>query len=106
MLFAGTPTDCTPPTSSRTISGEEQQAGAPEGLILIPTTSAGSTNLAHAAGIELSPVSSLRPCSNMLLISACATRLRRIESGFETSTTRPGNSPGIPKGEGLVRCRP
>src|SRR2546430_12188955 len=34
---------------SRTSSGEEQQAGAPEGLILIPTTSVGSMNFNQAA---------------------------------------------------------
>ena len=49
MLPAGTPADWTPLMISRTISGDEQQAGAPEGLILIPTMSDGSTNLAQAA---------------------------------------------------------
>src|SRR3989442_13921927 len=76
MLLAGTPTDCTPATISRMISGEEQHAGAPEGLILIPTMSAGPMNLAQAAGSELSLVSSFMPRSIMTLISGCATRLR------------------------------
>src|SRR5436190_9428552 len=58
ILRAGTPTDCGPLMTSRTISGEEQQAGAPEGLILIPTTSVGSTNLDW-------PVRSFIPCSIM-----------------------------------------
>src|SRR5437899_8622639 len=106
MLLAGTPTDCTPPTISRMISGEEQHAGAPEGLILIPTTSAGPMNLAQAAGSELSLVSSFMPRSIMTLISGCATRLRAIALALETSTTRPGNSPGIPNGDGLTCGRP
>src|SRR2546430_13852292 len=64
-LRAGTPTDCGPLMISRTISGEEQQAGAPEGLILMPTTSVGSINLAHAARSEPWPVRSFIPCSIM-----------------------------------------
>src|SRR5437016_8215242 len=84
MLLAGTPTDCTPATISRMISGEEQHAGAPEGLILIPTMSAGPMNLAQAAGSELSLVSSFMPRSIMTLISGCATRLRAIALALET----------------------
>src|SRR5438128_11973891 len=106
MLLAGTPTDCTPATISRMISGEEQHAGAPEGLILIPTMSAGPMNLAQAAGSELSLVSSFMPRSIMTLISGCATRLLAITLAFETSTTRPGIGPGIPTGDGLTCGRP
>src|SRR5437879_12086468 len=105
MLLAGTPTDCTPPTISRMISGEEQHAGAPEGLILIPTTSAGPMNLAQAAGSELSLVSSFMPRSIMTLIWGCATRLRAIALALESSNTCAGNSAVIPKGDGLTCCR-
>src|SRR5581483_5121808 len=101
MLLAGTPTDCTPEIISRTISGDEQHAGVPEGLILIPTTSLGPINFAHAAVTELSPVSSFIPCSSIWCTTGCETRLRTIEVGFEISTTRPGNNPGIPSGDGL-----
>src|SRR5207244_12454397 len=95
LLLAGTPTDCTPPTISRMISGEEQHAGAPEGLILIPTTSAGPMNLAQAAGSELSLAGSFMPRSRMTLISGCATRLRALALALETSHTPPGTSPGL-----------
>src|SRR5580704_12724378 len=98
MLAAGTPADCTPLMISRTISGEEQQAGAPDGLILIPTMSAGSTNLAHAAEADFSPVNSFIPRSIMPRTTGCETRLLTIEFESWTSTTRPGNSPGIPFG--------
>src|SRR5207244_2984284 len=82
MLLAGTPTDCTPATISRMISGEEQHAGAPEGLILIPTMSAGPMNLAQAAGSELSLVSSFMPRSIMTLISGCATAIASDRVGI------------------------
>src|SRR5438876_7353155 len=82
MLLAGTPTDCTPATISRMISGEEQHAGAPEGLILIPTMSAGPMNLAQAAGSELSLVSSFMPRSIMTLISGCANAIARDRVGI------------------------
>src|SRR5207237_814020 len=85
MLLAGTPTDCTPATISRMISGEEQHAGAPEGLILIPTMSAGPMNLAQAAGSELSLVSSFMPRSIRQLqsvksIAQATLRFRRFQA--------------------------
>src|SRR3984893_1160740 len=103
-LRAGTPTDSTPLMISRTISGDEQQAGAPDGLILMPTISDDSTNLAHAAGTDRSPVNSFIPRSIMLRTTGCETRLRTMEFESWTSTTRPGNNPGIPSGEDLA-CR-
>src|SRR5256885_8882120 len=102
ILLAGTPTDCTPEIISRTISGDEQHAGVPEGLILMPTTSLGSRNFAHAAVTELSPVSSFIPRSSMRCTTRCETRLRAMELGSEISITRPGNNPGIPSGEDLL----
>src|SRR5437773_10437387 len=106
MLLAGPPTGRTPVTIARMISGEEQHAGAAEGLVLIPTMSAGPMDLGPAAGSELSLVRSFMPRSIMTLISGCATRLRAIALALETSTTRPGNSPGIPNGDGLTCGRP
>src|SRR5919108_2893008 len=106
MFSLGTPTDSTPLIISRTISGEEQQAGAPDGLILIPTMSLGATNLAHAARIELSPVSSRMPRSIIRAITGCDTRLPTIASGENNSTTRPGNRPGIPSLDDLASGRP
>ena len=79
--------------------GDEQQAGAPEGLILIPTMSEGSTNLAQAAATERSPVNSLIPRSIMARTTGCETRLRTMDFESVTSTTRPGNSPGMPSGD-------
>src|SRR6476620_5943312 len=99
MLLVGTPADWTPLMISRTISGDEQQAGAPEGLILIPTTSEGSTNLAQAAETDRSPVNSCIPRSIMSRTTGCETRLRTMDFESVTSTTRPGNSPGIPSGD-------
>src|SRR3954469_4267432 len=96
MLPAGTPTDRTPSMISRTISGDEQQAGAPDGLILIPTMSEGSTNLAQAARNEGSPVNSFIPRSIIPRTTDCDTRLRTMDSEWLTSTTVPGNNPGIP----------
>src|SRR6202021_2620400 len=87
-------------------SGEEQQAGAPEGLILIPTMSLGSTNLAHAACTDFSPVNSFIECSSIWRTIGWDTRLRTIAFDLRTATTRPGNSPGIPSGEGLKSARP
>src|SRR5882724_1988851 len=84
---------------SLTISGDEQQAGAPDGLILIPTISVGSTNLAQAAATEYSPVSSFMPRSIMERTTGCETRLRTMEFEWETSTTRPGNNPGMPSAD-------
>src|SRR5256886_11468544 len=106
MLRTGTPTDCSPLMITRTISGEEQQAGAPEGLILTPTTSVGSINLDHASRSELSPVSSFIPCSIMRPMMGCETRFRTIDFGSDSSTTRPGNNPGIPSGECLACGNP
>src|SRR6266480_6159746 len=101
MLRAGTPTDRTEAMISRTISGEEQQAGAPDGLILIPTISWGSTNLAHAACADCFPVSSFIACSSIWPTIGCETRLRTIEFGLWISITRPGKSPGMPRGDAL-----
>src|SRR6476660_9713244 len=99
MLLVGTPADWTPLMISRTISGDEQQAGAPEGLILIPTTSEGSTNLAQAAATDRSPVNSFIPRSIISRTTGCETRLRTMDFESVTSTTRPGNSPGMPSGD-------
>src|ERR1700681_681033 len=101
MLAAGTPTDLTEAMISRRISGEEQQAGAPDGLILIPTMSLGSTNFAHAACADFSSVNSFIACSSIWRTIDCETRLRTIAFGSRTSITRPGNNPGMPSGEGL-----
>src|SRR5437870_3734390 len=106
MFSLGTPTACRLPMISRIISGEEQQAGAPEGLILMPTTSVGSINLAHAARRERSPVSSFIPCSIMRPTTGCETRFRTMDFGSESSTTRPGNNPGIPSGDCLTCGNP
>src|SRR4029077_15942110 len=84
---------------SLTISGDEQQAGAPDGLILIPTMSEGSTNLAQAAATECSPVNSFIPRSIIARTTCCETRLRTTELESVTSTTRPGNSPGMPSAD-------
>src|ERR1041384_4075523 len=100
IFFLGTPAASKPLTISRIISGDEQQAGAPEGLILIPTTSLGSMNLDHAARSELSPVNSFMPLSIIRATTGCDTRLATIACGDETCTTRPGYSPGMPNGEG------
>src|SRR2546423_12125127 len=105
MLCAGTPTSCNALIISRTSSGEEQQAGAPEGLILIPTTSVGSMNFNQAALTVLSPVSSFIPSSSMRRMIPCETRFPAMDRGSETCTTRPGNKPGIPRGEGLKYFR-
>ena len=99
MLPAGTPADWTPLMISRTISGDEQQAGAPDGLILMPTISEGSTNFAQAAATERSPVNSFIPRSIMSRTTGCETRLRTMEFESVTSTTRPGNNPGIPSAD-------
>src|SRR5580765_7648858 len=99
MLLVGTPADWTPLIISLTISGDEQQAGAPEGLILIPTMSEGSTNFAQAAATERSPVNSVMPRSIMDRTTGCETRFRAMAFGLETSTTRPGNSPGMPSAD-------
>src|SRR5438270_9394175 len=107
MIFArGTPTDSTPLIISRTISGEEQHAGAPEELILIPTTSLGSTNFAQAARTELSPVSSLSPRSIIFPTRGWETRLATIALGSEIWITRPGYKPGIPSGDGFANGAP
>ena len=87
---------------SRTISGEEQQAGAPDGLILMPTTSFGSINFAHAACADFSPVNSNIARSSMPCTIGCETRFRMMALGSRISTTRPGKSPGIPSGDGFV----
>src|SRR6266567_384311 len=99
ILPTDTPADRTPLMISLTISGDEQQAGAPDGLILIPTISEGSTNFAQAAAVERSPVNSFMPCSIMARTTGCETRLPAMEVGSETSTTRPGNSPGMPSAD-------
>src|SRR5438105_13415278 len=96
MLPTATPADRTPLMISRTISGDEQHAGAPDGLILIPTISEGSTNFAQAAATVRSPVNSFMPRSIMARTIGCATRLRTMDFESETSTTRPGNNPGMP----------
>src|SRR5207253_9963400 len=106
LLRTGTPTDANPLMISSTISVEEQQSGAPERLILIPTVSAVSINFAHAARTDLSPVKSFIPSSSIRRTTGCETRFRTIEPGSEISTTRPGNSPGIPSGDGLACGRP
>src|ERR1700739_1786038 len=101
MFRDGTPTDCNEEIISRTISGEEQQAGAPDGLILMPTTSFGSINLAHESFADFSPVNSFIAWSSKRRSTGRATRLRTIAFWSRTSITRPGNSPGIPSGDGL-----
>src|SRR6266550_8345131 len=106
MLCAGTLTSCNALMISRTSSGEEQQAGAPEGLILIPTTSVGSMNFNQAALTVLSSVSSFIPSSSMRRMIPCETRFPAMDRGSETCTTRPGNKPGIRRGEGLKSFRP
>src|SRR5215471_3946809 len=106
MFSFGIPTDSSPAMISRTISGEEQQAGAPEGLILTPTTSLGSTNLAQAARNEPSPVNSFNPRSIMPATTACDTRLPTMALAADTCTTRPGYNPGIPSGEACAGGRP
>src|SRR6202008_1061865 len=87
------------PKISLTQPGHEQHAGAPEGLILIPTTSVVSTNFAQAARTEDSPVSSFIPCSSIWRTMGCETRFRTMDRGSDTSTTRPGYNPGIPRSE-------
>src|SRR5271165_527982 len=99
MFRAGTPNDRTALIISLTSSGEEQQAGAPDGLILIPTTSFGSMNFASAACADGSPVSSFSPRSNISCTIGCETRFLTIDRLSAISTTRPGNSPGIPRGD-------
>src|SRR5271169_2764022 len=101
MFRVGTPTDRSPPIISLTNSGEEQHAGAPDGLIFTPTTSFGSTNFANAASVEFSPVNSFNPRSSISCTIGCETRLSTIARASATSTTRPGNNPGIPKGDFL-----
>src|SRR6267154_447962 len=102
MFCTGTPADCIPATISLTISGEEQQAGAPEGLILMPTMSFGSMNLLHASRTSCAPVNSHNARSSIRRMTGCETRLDTIAWGSATSTTRPGKSPGMRKGEGCV----
>src|SRR5256884_6599114 len=106
MLCGGTLRSCRALMISRTSSGEEQQAGAPEGLILIPTTSVGSMNFNQAALTVLSSVSSFIPSSSMRRMILCERRFPAMDRGSETCTTRPGNKPGIPRGEGLKSFRP
>src|SRR5437867_13425789 len=72
----------------------------------MPTTSVGSINLAHAARRERSPVSSFIPCSIMRPTTGCETRFRTMDFGSESSTTRPGNNPGIPSGDCLTCGNP
>src|ERR1700730_10124680 len=84
---------------SLTISGDEQQAGAPDGLILTPTISEGSTNFVQAAATERSLVNSFMPRSILARTHGWETRLRTIEFESETSTTRPGNNPGMPSAD-------
>src|SRR5580704_8521582 len=102
ILRVGTPADSSPLMISLMISGEEQQAGAPDGLILIPTMSAGVTNFAQAAALLVSPVSSFIPRSSITLITGCETRLFTIERESNSSITRPGYKPGMRSGEGLA----
>ena len=84
---------------SRTNSGEEQHAGAPDGLILIPTTSFGSTNFANAAVVEFSPVNSFSPRSQHLVYHRLGDSVSRNARASATSTTRPGYNPGMPNGD-------
>src|SRR3984957_4627071 len=91
---------------SRRISGEEQQAGAPDGLILIPTMSPGLINFAQAACADFSCVSSFIAYSSICRTIGCETRLRAMALGFRTSITRPGNNHCMSKGEPLEYGRP
>ncbi len=91
---------------SRTISGEEQQAGAPDGLILIPTMSWGSTNFAQAACADFSPVNSCIACSSIWCTIGCETRFPTMAFRSRSSITRPGRSPGMPSGEALYSGKP
>src|SRR5215470_18006737 len=100
MLRAGTPTDWRDAIISRRISGEEQQAGAPDGLILRPTISCGSMNRAQASRPELAPVSSFMARLSIWPTIGCATRFLTMAFDSGTSTTLPGNKPGIPRAEG------
>ena len=87
---------------SRTISGDEQHAGAPDGLILIPTTSLGRINFAHASRADLSPVNSFIARSSIRPTMGCETRLRTMALSSRTSTTRPGS--GSPGSARWIRC--
>ena len=101
MFRAGTPTDCTAAMISRMISGEEQQAGAPDGLILMPTMSLGSMNFAQASREDvLARQFFHRPLEhtahNRLRNAIARDRIRVVDLDDPS-----GKNPGMPSGEGL-----
>src|SRR5688500_15001144 len=104
MFAAGTPTAMRFRAMSATTSGDDIMFGAPEQLILIPTTSLGVTKRAQESRSSLSPVSARIPSRSILRTTAGST-FPVVSSMLEaecTLTTWPRYGPGIPgAGEGL-----
>ena len=101
MRVFGTPTALSARMTSRSSAIEVTVAGALDGLTLMATVSPGDTNRAHASLAARSPVSDAIPSVSIVRTAGSEILRSTIAPGWKTSTTRPGNRPGMASFDGV-----